>query len=183
MSSLPLHPAIVHLPLGLAILMPLLAGGFAWALWSGRVRPRAWMAVVALQALLVASGMVAMNTGEAEEDRVESVVQKSAIHQHEEFAEQFVWAAGGTLVLAGLVLVFRQTRVSRGLATAAVIATVAVAGLALRVGHAGGQLVYAHGAASAYSGAAKTSSAKPRTAAPASREHNKADTDDSDNLP
>jgi uncharacterized membrane protein len=182
MSSLPLHPAIVHLPLGLAILMPLLAGGFAWALWSGRVRPRAWMAVVALQALLVGSGMVAMNTGEAEEDRVEAVVQKSAIHEHEEFAEQFVWAAGGTLVLAGLVLVFQQRRVSRGLAAAAVIATVAVAGLALRVGHAGGQLVYAHGAASAYSGAAKTSYAKPSTA-PASREQKKAGTDDSDNLP
>jgi uncharacterized membrane protein len=182
MSSLPLHPAIVHLPLGLAILMPLLAGGFAWALWSGRVRPRAWMAVVALQALLVGSGMVAMNTGEAEEDRVETVVQKSAIHQHEEFAEQFVWAAGGTLVLAGLVLVFRQTRVSRGLAAAAVIATVAVAGLALRVGHAGGQLVYAHGAASAYAGVARTSSARPPKAVPASPEQKKSDADDSDDV-
>ena len=182
MNSLPLHPAIVHLPLGLAILMPLLSGGFAWALWSGRVRPRAWMAVVALQALLVASGMVAMNTGGAEEDRVEAVVQKSAIHQHEEFAEQFVWAAGATLVLAGLVLVFRQSNVSRGLAAAAVVATVAVAGLALRVGHAGGQLVYAHGAASAYVGVAKTSSAKPSTAAPVSREQKRADADDSDDV-
>jgi uncharacterized membrane protein len=182
MNSLPLHPAIVHLPLGLAILMPLMAAGFAWALWSGRVRPRAWIAVVALQALLVGSGMVAMNTGEAEEDRVESVVQKSAIHQHEEFAEQFVWSAGGTLVLAGLVLVFRQARISRGLAAAAVVATVAVAGLALRVGHAGGQLVYAHGAASAYAGVAKTSSSKPSTAAPGPRERKAVDADDSDEV-
>ena len=164
MNSLPLHPAIVHLPLGLAILMPLLASGFAWALWSGRVRPRAWIPVVALQTLLVASGMIAMNTGEAEEDRVETVVQKSAIHQHEEFAEQFVWTAGATLLLAGLVPVFRQPRMSLALMALAIAGTVGVAGMALRVGHAGGQLVYAHGAASAYTEDAKTSDGKPASA-------------------
>ena len=92
MNPLPLHPAIVHLPLGLAVVMPLLATGFAWALWTGRVRPRAWLAVVALQALLVGSGLFAIKTGGAEEDRAEAVVQKGAIHQHEEYAEQFVWA-------------------------------------------------------------------------------------------
>jgi len=37
MDALPLHPAVVHLPLGLAVLMPLLAAGFAWAAWTGRV--------------------------------------------------------------------------------------------------------------------------------------------------
>ena len=67
MGSMPLHPAIVHLPLGLAILMPLVATGFAWALWTGRIRPRAWLAVVAFQALLFGSGIVATRTGEAEE--------------------------------------------------------------------------------------------------------------------
>jgi uncharacterized membrane protein len=168
MNSLPLHPAIVHLPLGLAILMPLLAGGFAWALWSGRVRSRAWISVVALQALLVGSGMIAMNTGEAEEDRVEAVVHKSAIHQHEELAEQFIWTAGGTLLLTGLVLVFRKPRASRTVATLAVVGTIVVAGMALRVGHAGGQLVYAHGAASAYTGDVKRSAAEGNiTAVPA----------------
>ena len=54
MGSMPLHPAIVHLPLALAILMPLVATGFAWALWTGRMHPRAWLAVVAFQALLLA---------------------------------------------------------------------------------------------------------------------------------
>jgi uncharacterized membrane protein len=176
MNSLPLHPAIVHLPLGLAILMPLLAAGFAWALWSGRVRSRAWIAVVALQALLVGSGLAAMNTGEADEDRVEAVVQKSAIHQHEEYAEQFVWAAAATLLMTGLVLVFRQPKAARALATLAVVGTVAVAGMALRVGRAGGQLVYAHGAASAYTGAAKTSAATPaRTPVSAPRQNDDAD--------
>ncbi len=164
MNSLPLHPAIVHLPLGLAMLMPLFAAGFAWALWTGRVRPGAWVAVVALQALLLGFGFLAINTGGAEEDRVEAVVPEAAIHQHEELAEQFVWAIGATLVLAALVLVFRRPVASRALAAAVVAATLGVAGLGLRVGHAGGQLVYVHGAASAY-----TSTAVPSGKSPAVR--------------
>lgn len=150
MGSMPLHPAIVHLPLGLVILMPLVATGFAWALWSGRVRPRAWLAVVALQALLLGSGLVATRTGEAEEERVENVVQESALHAHEELADQFVWAGGLTLMLAGLVLVVGRPGARRTLVASVVAATIVVAVMGLRVGHAGGQLVYVHGAASAY---------------------------------
>jgi hypothetical protein len=165
MNGLPLHPAVVHLPVALATLMPLVAAGFAWALWTGRVRARAWMAVVALQALLVAGGLVAMKTGESEEDRVEAVVQESAIHRHEEYAEQFVWAAGAGLPLAALVLVGRRAPVSNALAGAFVLATLGVAGMGLRVGHAGGQLVYVHGAASAYTAVAGGTSASGNTAA------------------
>ena len=150
MTSLPLHPAIVHLPLGLAVLMPLVALGFAWALWTGRVRPRAWVAVVALQALLLGGGLFAINTGGREEDRVEKVVAESAIHQHEAYAEQFVWAIGITLGLSALVLVARRPAVARALVSAAVAGTIVVLGLGVRVGEAGGRLVYEHGAASAY---------------------------------
>ncbi len=153
MTSLPLHPAIVHLPLGLAFVIPALALGFAWAIWNGRVRPRAWMAIVALQALLFGAGLVAMNTGEREEDRVEAVVPDAALHQHEEYAEQFLWATGITLGLSALVLMFGRPIATRALASATVIGTVVVAGLALRVGHAGGQLVYVHNAGSAYASA------------------------------
>ena len=150
MGSMPLHPAVVHLPLAIAILMPLVASGFAWALWTGRVRPRAWLAVVALQALLLGSGLVATRTGEAEEERVENVIQESALHRHEALADQFVWSGGFTLVLAGLVLVVRRPAAVRALASGVVASTLVVAALGLRVGHAGGELVYVHGAASAY---------------------------------
>ena len=150
MNPLPLHPALVHVPLGLAVLMPIFAGGFAWALWTGRIRPSGWLAVVALQALLVGAGLVAINTGGNEEDRVERVVAKGAISQHEEAAEQFVWAGGATLALTALVFVFRRPVAARALAAAAVVATLGVAGLGYRVGQAGGRLVYEQGAASAY---------------------------------
>ena len=151
MTSLPLHPAIVHLPLGLAFVMPVLAIGFAWALWKGRARTRAWAAIVALQTLLLGAGAVAMNTGEREEHRVERVVPEAALEQHEEFAGQFVWATGGTWLLAGLVLVFRKAAFARTLALVTVVGTLVVAASAVRVGHAGGRLVYEHNAAAAYS--------------------------------
>lgn len=150
MTSLPLHPAVVHLPLGLAFIIPALAIGFAWALWTGRVRTRARLAIVALQALLLGGALVAMNTGEREEERVEAVVPHAAVEQHEEYAEQFVWAVGVTLFLASLVLVFRHQTVTRGLAVATVAGTLIVVASALRVGHAGGQLVYVHNAGAAY---------------------------------
>lgn len=150
MNSLPLHPAIVHFPLGVAMLMPFIAAGFAWALWTRRAGSMAWIAVIALQAALLVSSLVAINTGGTEEERVERVVQESAIETHEEAAEQFAWASGATLVLAALVLVVRRREVSGPLTAGVVVATLAVAGLGLRVGHAGGQLVYLHGAAAAY---------------------------------
>ena len=167
MTSLPLHPAIIHLPLGLAFVMPVLAIGFAWALWKGRARTRAWAAIVALQTLLLGAGAVAMNTGEREEHRVERVVPEAALEQHEELASQFVWATGGTLFLAGLVLVFRNRAFARTLALATVVGTLVVAASAVRVGHAGGRLVYAHNAGAAYSapgqgsGVALTDAAEP----------------------
>jgi uncharacterized membrane protein len=157
MNSLPLHPAIVHIPLGLAVLIPLVAAGFAWAIWTRRLSLRAWLAVVALQGLLVGSALVAIHTGSSEEERVEQVVPERALHQHEEFAEQFAWASGAAMVLSALVLLGHRRSVTGALTAVTVIATVAVAGLGLRVGHAGGQLVYGHNAASAYARSAAQS--------------------------
>ncbi len=163
MTSLPLHPAIVHLPLGLAFVIPALAVGFAWAMWKGRVRPRAWVSIFALQAVLLGAGVLAMNTGEREEDRVERVVPHTALEQHEEYAEQFVWATGMTLVFAGLVLVFRKPAIGHALMLATVAGTFIVAGAAVRVGHAGGRLVYVHNAGAAY-GSAQSKNALDKNA-------------------
>ena len=155
MSSLPLHPAIVHLPLGLAFLLPALAVGFAWALWTGRIRSAGWSVIVALQLTLLGAGWFAMNTGERDEDRVEKVAPKAAIKAHEEFAEQFVWATGVTFVFAALVPAFRRPRIVRVLTVASVAGTMVGAALAIRVGHAGGQLVYLHNAGAAYASASR----------------------------
>jgi len=152
MSGLPLHPALVHLPLGLAFVMPFLVLILAWALWRGRAPRRTWAIVVALQAVLLAGGLVALRTGEAQEDRVERIVGETALARHEAAAQQFVWASALTLALAVAGLLLKEGGPTRSALALTALASVVVTGLAVRAGHAGGQLVYVHGAASAYSG-------------------------------
>lgn len=132
-------------------MLPVLALGFTWALWSGRIRPRAWAAVVLLHAILLGSGLVALKTGQNEGERVESVVPEAAIETHEEYAEQFLWVAGLSLAVASAVLVVRRPTAIQVLSAVTVIGAFLIAGGALRVGHAGGKLVYVHTATAAYS--------------------------------
>jgi hypothetical protein len=166
MTSVPLHPALVHVPLGLAFALPLLAAGLAVALWRGHVTRRAFLPLVLLQAVLVAGGVLALNSGEREERTVARIVGKAPIHEHEEAAEAFVRASVAALILAaGAAAVAGRT--GRALSAATVVATLAVAGLAHRAGKAGGELVYARGAALAYGPPAAGAAPPPRTIAAA----------------
>lgn len=144
----PLHPAIVHFPVALASLVPLLAVAAAWAIRSGRMPRTLWVGVTAVQVLLFASAWAALETGEDQEETVERVVAERHIEEHEESAERFLWLAGGAtaLMLLGL-LGGRPGEVGRWVACAA---SVAVFAGVVPVGHSGGALVYEHGAASAY---------------------------------
>ncbi|MDQ3265810.1 MAG: hypothetical protein M3Y59_19505 [Myxococcota bacterium] len=151
MNSLPLHPALVHLPMGLAVALPILAIGLAWAIWKGKLGRTGWLAMVGLQALLVGGAFVALNTGEKEEEVVEAVVPEAAIEEHEEAAQQFTFAAVVTLVLAGLGVVRKSDRWLKIGSAATAVASVAVLLLGLRVGHEGGKLVYVHNAGAAHS--------------------------------
>lgn len=150
MTSLPLHPILVHLPLALAALMPLLTGGLLFAWWRNALPRRTWVLVCAAQLLLVAGGIAAMRSGEADEERVERVVPEAAIEAHEEAAELFVWAAGAVLLVSLGVLLPVRPRLAQGLGLATVLASAVVTLLAVRVGEAGGELVYRHGAAAAH---------------------------------
>ena len=150
MNPLPIHPAIVHLPLGLAFVMPAVAIGLAWAIWTGRLQPRAWVLVAALQAVLLAGGVAARATGEHDEDRVERLVPDASLERHEALATQFLGITGATLAAALFAVVFRRPAVRQTLAAATIVGTVLVTVAAIRVGHAGGQLVYQHNAGAAY---------------------------------
>ncbi len=152
MDQLLFHPKVVHLPMALAVLMPLVAGGAALAWWRGWFDRRVWVIVLLLQAALAGSGFVAMNTGEAEEDRVEEVVAEQYIESHEEAAELFMWASAVVLALMVLPLVLPEGRFRTAAAVGAFLGTLLVFGLGFRVGGGGGRLVYEHGAAQAYVG-------------------------------
>lgn len=150
MDQLLFHPKVVHLPIALAVLMPAITGGALWAWRRGWLDRRAWVGVVLLQAILLGSGVLAMNTGETEEDRVEQVVAEAPIEAHEEAAELFVWSSAAVLLLIALPLTLPEGRLRQAAALAALGGTLVVLGLGYRTGEAGGRLVYEHGAAQAY---------------------------------
>lgn len=144
----PLHPAVVHLPLALAMLAPFAAALAFVVIRRGWLPPRAWLAVVLLQGLLAGSAWFAVETGEDQEERVEKVVRESYIEEHEENAERFLRVAVVALVVsAGGLFAGRGGSVGRG---ATVVAAALALAAAVFVGHTGGELVYRHGAADAY---------------------------------
>lgn len=147
MIPYPLHPAVVHFPIVLAVFLPIIAAVILWRIHDG-ARSRSWGYVVLTAALLVGSGVVAKETGEDQEDKVEQVVPESAVHDHEEAADAFLLAAW---VVLGIALVgFAPGVAGKAGRLAAFAGTLAVLWFSWRVGDLGGKLVYQHGAASAY---------------------------------
>jgi hypothetical protein len=143
MNPAPLHAAIVHVPLGLAVTLPVVALIVAFALWRGWLAPRAFALVVLLQALTVGAGFAALRTGSEDGERLEDTVGEAAVESHEEAAERFMAGAGFSLAIgmAGLFLL-RRERALRWIAAGTAAATLVVAGLAVATGKAGGHLVY-----------------------------------------
>lgn len=150
MDTLFFHPKVVHLPMALGVLMPLVAAGLTLAWWRRWLPWRAWFLALGLQAVLVVSGVTSLRTGEAEEGRVEQVVSEAAIEAHEEAAAGFVWASGAVLVVMLVAAAFGRRGFAPAVAAVATVGTLVVAGLGYRTGQAGGSLVYEHGAARAY---------------------------------
>jgi uncharacterized membrane protein len=163
MDSFLFHPKLVHLPIALAVLMPLVTGGLLLAWWRKWLPARAWVIAVALQALLVGSGILALRSGEVEAESVERVVAERFVEEHEEAAEAFVWTSGGVLAVMLLALALSARRTGPLPAALATLGTLVVLGLGYRTGQAGGDLVYRHGAAQAYvsSGAPQSTSGVP----------------------
>jgi hypothetical protein len=159
----PLHPAVVHIPVALAVLLPLFVLGSLWLIRRG-ARPRAaWGVTIGLMALLSGSAWLAVQTGEQQEERVEAVVPEQSIHSHEEAADLFVAVSAAVLVvaLAGLA----RGRIGQAGRWLAAAGTAAILVTGWRVGHTGGMLVYRDGAAAAYA-AGTTDPADPATNQP-----------------
>lgn len=153
MDTLPLHPKLVHLPIALAVLMPLISAGLLFAWWRDILPRRAWWLAAALQLALVAGALVARASGESDEERMEARVGEAAIEAHEEAAGVFTVAAVASLVVIGAAALIRTPRVARGVAAAGVATTLAVLALGYHVGQAGGALVYGAGGPGAVAGA------------------------------
>lgn len=156
MGNLPLHPMVVHFPLALAILLPLLLGALLWREWRGRLRARTWWIATLVAGLLTVGAFVSLKSGDNEEERVESAVPETALNLHEERAEAFLWVTLIPLALVTVTALSVRSRTRRWIGTGAVLGGLLVAALAVRVGHSGGLLVYEHNAAAAYGADAPT---------------------------
>ena len=140
----PLHPAVVHFPIVLMLLLPLAAGGALYAIRRGAPAGRAWIVPVALAGALAASSWAAVETGEGEEDRVETAVSESSLHGHEEAAERFLLLSGAVLALMAAGLLHGVP--GRAARVAGTVGALGLVVLGVQVGHTGGNLVYRDGA-------------------------------------
>ena len=145
-----LHPKMVHIPMVLAVLMPLLTGGILLAWWRGWLPRRSWIIALLFQLVLAVGSFAALQTGEIDEEPVEALVPHDALEAHEEAADLFFWAVVIVLVVFVGPSAVKKEEVAKGLGVAALVGTVVVAGLGYRVGDLGGDLVYEHGAAEAH---------------------------------
>ena len=177
MSDLPLHPIVVHLPIALSVLVPVVSTGILLAGHRGWLPRHAFLIAVALQLLLIGSGVVALKTGEPDAELAERVVPEAAIETHEEAAEVFVYAAGA-LGLGFVAVAFLKDRpAAKTLAAIATSGSVAVLWLGYQAGHAGGRLVYECGAASAHIATHAAGASPTRGPSPDAEADADADTD------
>ena len=145
----PLHPAVIHFPIVLTILLPLVALGTFRFIHKGIAPHRVWWASVAVSAALAFSTWAAVETGESQEERIEAVVAEAPLEGHEQSAERFFFLTLGLLGVTFLGLV--KGKVGLLARRAALVGALVLPIGAYQVGHSGGALVYRYGAASAYS--------------------------------
>lgn len=159
MFDLPLHPALVHLPLAFVFFGPLLGGAL---LRAGRGnddssqnrRRGLWRYVVIwifVQSLAIYATMV---TGEQDADVVIAHFEHSAaeietpIGAHEDAATRLLLVSLGSLLLSFMAL--KPGPQSRILSLATIFVQLLALACAIYTAKLGGELVYRHGAAQAH---------------------------------
>lgn len=149
----PLHPAVVHLPLGIAVVFPLIAATLAFFIFKGRWAASTWWLAVVLQATVAIGAVVAVRSGEQIEDRVEDSLTgagQEELHEHEELGEAFQYAALALLllVIAGAFVRGTPGNIVRAASAAGALGLL---GLGVEVGEHGGAVVYEHNGAAVFS--------------------------------
>jgi uncharacterized membrane protein len=149
MSDLPLHPRLVHLPLGLGVALPLATLAVTLLEARGDVGAGAWPLLVGLQALLVVSCLPALRSGELARPRVKPLLPEGVLGRHRKASRVFFLAS--VVTLAAMLLAVFTTGSTHDLGARAAVALGGVALLlGARAGRTGGEVVYLHGGAQAY---------------------------------
>jgi hypothetical protein len=160
------------MPMALAMLVPVFVIGVMVAVKRGASMRKGWSLIVALMAVFTVSSVIAVETGEDEEEVVEDVVDHDIIHEHEEAGERLRNLAVLTFALSMVGLANGKVGAAFRGVSAGMVFVLAVA--AYGVGKSGGELVYDHGAANAY----METPAGPSPSTIAEPEHEDDDSDD-----
>lgn len=147
--QVPFHPMIVHFPIALTFLLPVLVLIFSYMIKTGKMSPQGWLILVGLQMVTTATGYISLESGETEEHQVESVVERKFIHEHEETAEVFVGVTVLALVFS-VAAYFVARNIQFYLHLSVALISLLSCYFAYKTGELGGELVYRHGAANAY---------------------------------
>jgi uncharacterized membrane protein len=147
--QVPFHPVMVHFPIALAFILPILILVFAFMIKSQKMSHHAWLVIIGLQIVTTVTGYVALDSGEKEEHAVEKVLDKKHIHHHEESAEIFVGSTVLALVIS-IAAFFLRKPIQFYLQLGTLLIALISCYLVYQTGHSGGELVYRYGAANAY---------------------------------
>jgi uncharacterized membrane protein len=146
MDTLPLHPALVHLPIGIAFLLPLLGFGLLFAIVRGWYPRQAWAVMVIVSGLALGTAVSAQRAGDADEDRLKGAISRQAIHDHEEAAETFTTLLGVLTVASAGAFFLRKELFFRTALAVLSFGAFGVLGSGLLAARKGGELVYKLGA-------------------------------------
>ena len=139
---MPLHPALVHVPLAAAVLLPTLA--LATLLWPKRV-PVPWSFFPLCQLALSAALYGVMTTGEAEAELLRQVgFPSEPLEAHANLAQ--ISLLGSLVLLFPAALAVRSGRTAILRRALFVLAQTALAASVVLAGRDGGRLVYEHDA-------------------------------------
>ncbi|HJN77243.1 MAG TPA: DUF2231 domain-containing protein [Myxococcota bacterium] len=142
MVELPLHPLLVHIPVGLAVAVAILAPA-VWLTWArGALPRRAWWLVPLVQGFLLVSVVAAVRTGELAEQEARRVLPGEQVDRHETLGTRFIVLVVVTLLLALAASLVADERRARQLALAAIISSLVQLAACAVVSHAGGALVW-----------------------------------------
>jgi uncharacterized membrane protein len=139
MLDLPVHPIIVHFPIAIGCLLPLLMLLNIVAMRRWQWPQKTWWMIVAFQLIFLLSSIAAVEAGEWDEEN-RSAPMAAGMADHEEWGEKVPIAAGVMLVLT-LVPLFIRKR-NHSMMIACIVGSAVVVVLLIKVGHTGGLLVY-----------------------------------------
>lgn len=146
MLTPPFHPQLVHLPVALGLLAPLLALAVLLGLRRAPERWRLWALVIVFQLLTSVTAWIALSSGEADARRIEAKPElRTALAEHRAAGERYFVLSLGAVVLS--VLAYKPAPRSGLLRKATVALQFLLAALLLETAYRGTYLAHTLGAA------------------------------------